>query len=128
MTYPDSGLALDFIWRPDGPFIPVKVIESPRIVANIEAVVPEPALKIKKVGFNSQIQTKFFDVISSESGKDFKSCSDPHLGTILKDPSGKNFLILNLSKKRKNCYLKTLIIVFSKTLSNRKNTLRRVLL
>lgn len=44
-----------------------QVIESPRIVAHIEAVVAEPALKIKKVGFNSQIQTKFFDVISSES-------------------------------------------------------------
>ena len=55
------------------PCIPaLKVIESPRIVANIEAVVPEPALKIKKVGFNSQIQTKFFDVMSSESGKSFE--------------------------------------------------------
>ena len=61
-----------------------KVIESPRIVANIEAVVPEPALKIKKVGFNSQIQTKFFDVMSSDSGKDFKSGSYAQVGTIFK--------------------------------------------
>ena len=59
--------------RIKNPCIPEsKVIESPRIVANIEAVVPEPALKIKKVGFNSQIQTKFFDVMSSESGKSFE--------------------------------------------------------
>ena len=56
-----------------------KVIESPRIVANIEAVVPEPALKIKKVGFNSQIQTKFFDVMSSESGKVFNTLEAYHV-------------------------------------------------
>ena len=53
-------------------------------MANIEAVVPEPALKIKKVGFNSQIQTKFFDVMSSDSGKNFKIGSYAHVGTILK--------------------------------------------